>query len=246
MKITHVSVAADNNPMFLHFWPRLRRHYLVRFEGWEPMLTYVGDPADPEFLRMVDRAGGYDGITVLPRVVVEWRWQVPWAIFWAAQRLPADAVMLTMGIDQFPHSRKQLELVEQDGNNDAYFALLSLGDRWRVPVLNPPPASRTTPEMNLPTAYHVARAATFVDVFEFSSSWEDEVMKIGERDDLWRYDRPDICPKWGYDESYATEKLRDWAARGGDVRTPFGLNEYQRNRGAYETHYRNFDPRMFK
>ena len=235
MRIDRVSLSTDGNPMFWGFWRIAVRHYPGL--GIEPHLAYVGSGDDDAYAEVMRHMP--ENVTLYEKVPGHGTWQVPWAIFHNTRNWDPDTVVLTMGIDEFPISTTLLDMAKPP-----YSVLVTISDRWHEATeeeIASFPSQRDTPWFNLPTAYHVATVRAMREVYDFHDSWQLELDRIAGWD-LWQYDRPDIGHGWGWDESWATRRLRDHRQRGGLLDADTDFTWFLKHKDQLEAHYRHMHP----
>ena len=162
---------------------------------------------------------------------------------------PGDDVVVTMGIDGVPMNTALIDhgqVLKSSGNS--YFCMLCWeGHYWRcssvVYGLHPSVAGKIHKmKCLMPSGLHVSRVDVMGEVYHFDADWEKEVRKIDEMPQRhWEMservpvpvfgERLAVGPKWGREETYISERLRQWIAGGkGSLKTPFSMDRYNRDR----------------
>ena len=247
MKIDIVTFSSDASKMYYEFWESMSKLFKTKF-NIHPVLLFCGGDDIPlsEEYGDVYRVESVDG--------VEDYHSATWGRFWITSKYQ-DKVCMTGDIDMIPLSHKFfIDDVEKYDDDD--YVHLSGGfyyngdtEAWKK-------------QYNLLSAYyHVAKGKTFNDVYAFEENFADEMKKFEAPDytgkdkgtagppgyafhpeSHLRYASVDNGGKWGQDEFYSTELLRQYHARGGKVVTE---SKIDRERRIDRTHWR-YDPNLVK
>lgn len=197
MRISRVLLAATDNPLYWQFWNPISRIYKQNF-GINPTLVWLGKESDIERLQLSEEWGNI--IVQAPHPKFHIGWQSAWAIFWFMKKYQDD-VFCTMGIDQVPLSHMLLREVP----HDFYFTLADdayLTSTWEK-------EGGTSP-----TSFHIVKGSTACKVYGFEDDFHSEIYKVANSGIIPYYNPLD---GWGLDESYSSQKLREYRANGGQV-----------------------------
>lgn len=185
MKIDIALMACDDTPDYLRYWPIVAP--LWRALGIEPVLLKFGRISLQEGFWHVGAAPARRGI-----------WTLPLSLFTHAGKLSEEKTVITTGIDNIPCSRRLVRYCE--GLDDGYHVLL--GDFYeRRPRRSRPKGFR------VPASYHVGRASDFRALFGVDHA--GTVAELAARTDLKPWPKRKGVPKWGIDELWISERVKD-------------------------------------
>ena len=233
MKIDIVTLSSDSSKMYYEFWEPISKLLKTKF-NIHPVLLFCGgddiqlseEYGDVHKVNTVDGVGDYHSAT--------------WGRFWITSKYQ-DKICMVGDIDMLPLSHKffvdDVEKYEDDDYVHLNAGWYYNGDTeaWKK-------------QYNLLSAYyHLAKGKTFNDVYEFEENFADEMRKFETPDytgkdkgtagppgyayhpeSHLRYASVDNGGKWGQDEFYSTELLRQYYTRGGKVVTESKIEKNQR------------------
>lgn len=225
MKIDRVILASNNNKTYYDFWNPLSKVYKEKF-GIQPTLIWIGTEQEKLDCGISDEYG--DVIVVDANSKYSTASQCPWGLFWVTQ-FYQDEVCMICGIDEVPLSEMfTKDLVEQYTDDD-YLMLIAdayLPDHW------------TVEGSSSPSGYHISKGSNFMKIYNFESSFQDEIEKVFNSGAHEAYIKrnpngywPVILehPFWGTDECYFSQVLINYQ---GDVKihslNHFGLMRERR------------------
>lgn len=210
MKIDRVLLASNENINYYPFWNPLSKVYKENF-GIQPTLIWLGEESDIDRLGLSKEYG--EIVIQKPNPNYKVAWQASYAPFYYTHKFPND-VVTTIGIDQVPLSDIFLIKMISDADDDVYVTLI---DDAYLPIY------WANPNGTSPSAYHIAKGSIFNEVYNFESTFEDEVNKIQNTKVERDYDPNDAFwasgdEVWGMDESYTSKMLRNYRDRGGKIK----------------------------
>lgn len=202
MKITRVLLSANDNPIYHEFWNPISQIYCKKF-GIKPTLIWFGVDEDIKRLGLSSEYGEIIVQSPIPRHHIGW--QTAWALFWYMQFYPDD-IFCTMGIDQVPLSGMLFQEVPDEFDDDTYLMLV---DDGYFPSIWDHPGGTS------PTSYHIVKGSIAQKVYGFEDTFGLELDKVVGSGVVPYYD---LNTKWGLDESYSSQKLREYRNNGGKIR----------------------------
>jgi len=234
MKIDIITFSCDSTPIYSDFWKPISKFWKTKF-GIHPVLLYCGN-------ENIDLSEEYGTVHRVPIVdgVADYH-SATWGRFWITKKYQ-DAVCLTGDIDMIPLSKRFFLDGVSPYSEDSYVHLNSgwyygnNTDTWKT-------------EFNIISAYyHLATGKVFDKVYKFEDSFADEMRKFEAVDysgknkgaagngyapirDIaqhLQYASKEKGGKWGQDEFYSTDMLRQYAAHGGKVVTDCKIERNQR------------------
>lgn len=234
MKIDIVTFSCDSTPIYCDFWKPISKFWKTKFDI-HPVLLYCGnkDLQLTQEFGTVHRVNSVEG--------VEDYHSATWGRFWITKMYP-DKVCMTGDIDMIPLSKKFFIHGVENYSEDSYVHLNSgwyygnNTDTWKT-------------EFNIiPAYYHLAMGKVFDRVYSFEEDFGDEMRKFEAVDYTGKNKGAagsgyapirDVAQhlqhasrerggKWGQDEFYSTDLLRQYRNRGGKVVTDCRIDRSQR------------------
>lgn len=198
MRVNRVILVSNDNPMYFQFWNKLSYTYKIKF-GINPTLIYFGQKDDLTKLNLLE---DYGEIIVYDNLKNIEPWQYTWALFYFTKRYLND-VCVIMGIDQIPLGTFFLkDCVE---HIDDYNYVMLIDNQYKLENKHP---KKWDENGFSPSAYHIAKGSTFLDIYKFEETFEDELKKISEHNlpTMWGN-------RWGMDEAYSSHILMNYEDR---------------------------------
>jgi len=217
MKIDIVTFSCDSCPIYCDFWNPISKFWKTKF-GIHPVLLYVGDkdlPLSTEY-GDVHRVPSVEGVADYHSAT--------WGRFWLTKKYP-DKVCLTGDIDMIPLSKKFFGADVEKYSDEAY---VHLNAGWYYGN----DLSAWKKEHNIiPAYYHLAKGKVFDAVYKFEDDFAAEMKKFEAVDfstgnkgaagqgyapirDVathLRHASAESGGKWGQDEFYSTDLLRQYS-----------------------------------
>jgi hypothetical protein len=220
MQIELAIFSCNSIPMYSDFWEPISKFWKTRF-GIHPVLLYCDDNQIP----LSDRYGDvhrFPSVKGVPDYM-----SATWGRFWLTKMYP-DKTCIIGDIDLIPISPEFFDPRLKDIADDVYVHINSDAnshgdfDYWKRPY------------NVLCATGNIAKGSTFLKVYSFEDSFEDEMRKFAEidysdksRDSVTMYSylhephlrhaSVDMGGKWSQDEIYSTDMLRRYLSRGGKV-----------------------------
>lgn len=194
MKIDRVILTSNFNSLYYDFWDQISKIYKEKFDI-KPTLIFLGSE---EELNIANLSTEYGDIIRVDFPKNKDVWVCTWALFYYTKYF-LDDVCLIMGIDQIPMGTYFLRdsIIEYD--DDSYLMLID--DAYKL-TSN---AKKWDEGGYSPSAYHIAKGSTFVDIYNFEEDFEDEIDKIESMNFRNLFgDR-----LWGLDETYSSKVLNE-------------------------------------
>lgn len=204
MQIKNVILATDTNPTYFQFWNPISKIWKTKF-NINPVLVFLGTEQDRQRCELTEE---YGTIFIQPPVPgIPTAWSATWSLFYYTQFFPDD-VCLIMGIDQIPLSTMFIKDKIEKLDENSYVMYIAdaydgPGDIWKQT-----PHNREIGRF--PTAYHAAKGKLFKEIYNFESTFAEEINKLNSIDSLPYSTSSSLPVKWGIDESYASLKLREY------------------------------------
>ena len=195
MKVDRVILVSNNNRMYSDFWNNLSYTYKIKF-GIQPTLVFFGTESEKEILGLSEN---YGNIIYEKKIEGIADWQYTWALFYFTKYY-SDDTCIVMGIDQIPLGTYFLsESIESVSENN-YVMLID--DIYKYQRQYP---TKWDEGGYSPSAYHIAKGKTFMDIFNFEETFELELRKIISLNlkTMWGNG-------WGMDEAYSSHTLRNF------------------------------------
>lgn len=198
MKVERVILSSDNNPLYYDFWNNISKIYKQNF-NIEPTLVFFGTKEESKKANLSTEYGNIIFEQKVPEVS---SWQYTWALFYYTKYFQYD-VCAVMGIDQIPLGTYFLRDVIKEVPDHNYVMLID--DQY---TLEKKSAKKWDQGGYSPSAYHIAKGKTFLEIFEFEDSFESEIKKINSLNikTMWG-------DKWGMDEAYSCKRLMEFSDR---------------------------------
>ena len=233
MKIDIVTFSSDSSKVYYEFWDPMSKLFKTKF-NIHPVLLFCGgnDISLSEEYGDVHRVDPVDGVADYHSAT--------WGRFWITSKYQNKVCMIG-DIDMIPLSQQFfIDDVKKYDEND--YVHLNAGwyydgntEAWKK-------------QYNILSAYyHMAKGKTFNDVYKFEENFSDEMKKFEKPDytgrekgnagppgyayhpeSHLRYASVDNGGKWGQDEFYSTELLREYYKNGGKVITESKIEKNQR------------------
>ena len=234
MKIDIVTFSCDSTPIYYEFWNPISKFWKTKF-GIHPVLLYCGN-------KNIELSEEYGTVHRVPSVegVADYH-SATWGRFWITKKY-SDSVCLTGDIDMIPLSRKFFIDGVSKYSEDSYVHLNSgwyygnNTDSWKT-------------QFNIiPAYYHLATGKIFNRVYKFEENFADEMRKFESVDyseknkgaagsgyapirdvaQHLQHASKEKGGKWGQDEFYSTDLLRQYYAKGEKVITDSRIEHSQR------------------
>jgi hypothetical protein len=202
MKIDKVILATDSNPTYIEFWNPISKVWKTKF-NIDPILIFIGSENEFKSSNLSEEYGKI--IKQEPVLNIPTGWVSTWSLYYYTQFFSDDTIII-MGIDQLPLSKDFLINRIKDINEDAY--VMFIADAYDGPDI----WKKTPPNKmvgRFPTAYHIAKGKKFKEIYQFETTFAQEILKIDNHPNL-HYTQHGNLTKWGIDESYASHKLREY------------------------------------
>lgn len=207
MRVDRVILSSNFNPTYYDFWNPLSKLWKVNFKI-QPTLIWVGTEEEKEKAHLNEDYG--DIIVVDEEISYPIPWVTTWSLFYHTKFFQHETCLI-MGIDQIPTSDYFIneKIKSIDGNSyvmlldDAYCGKGKSGC-WK------------SPGGCCPSAYHISKGSTFNEVYGFESNFIEELKKLNETHTIVKMYQ-NSQNKWGMDESYSSEKLREYHNKGGKI-----------------------------
>lgn len=215
MKIDRVILSSNNNPLYYQFWNPLSKIYAENF-GIKPTLIWFGSVNELNELSISKEFGDIVIVKAVDKYPLPF--QTTWGAFYHTSLFPND-VCLTMGIDQVPLSGMFLKDMIADIGESDY--VMEIADAYL-------PEHWTINGSSSPSAYHIAKGFIFNKVYGFESTFEKEIEKVcnSGMKAVWE----DTQLMWGLDETYSSQKLRQYRDCGGSIVSMSNFNLLKRTR----------------
>lgn len=193
MKIDRVILSSNFNPVYYDFWNPLSKVYAEKF-GIKPTLFWLGTEEEADQAGISNEYG--DVYFINPHPNYPTPFQATWVLYWGTKFFP-DEVCLICGIDEVPLSGMFIkDIVAPYADTDYVMTIADayLPNHW----------TKTAS----PSGQHSAKGSTFMDIYKFEDSFEDEIEKITSAGvkAFWE----DTEGRWGLDETYFSYKLREY------------------------------------
>jgi len=231
MKINRVILVSNNNPLYYEFWNKISYTYKYKF-GITPTLIYFGEKDDIEKFNLSTEYGEifvYDSLkNIIP-------WHYTWALFYFTKMYPDD-VCAIMGIDQIPLGTFFLKDCIENVDNNNYVMLID--DQYKFENKFP---KKWDENGFSPSAYHIAKGTTFLDIYKFEDTFEAELKKVGDSNlpTMWG-------SQWGLDEAYSSNKLMNFEQRERIVDFSYSNIFLNRRIDCYRNHEIPYDDNLLK
>jgi hypothetical protein len=206
MKVNRVILSSNNNKDYFQFWNPLSKVYKEKF-NITPTLIWIGTEEEMIDCKISNDYG--DVIITEPNKKYTIASQCAWGSYWATQFFPNE-VCFIWGIDEVPLSGIFIKDMVEEIQDDRYVMLISdayLPDHWTIEY------------SSSPSGQHIALGSTFMDIYKFEKSFQDEIEKVFNSGTHEAYLSthptgyyPVIMehPNWGTDETYYSHILRNY------------------------------------
>ena len=184
MKIDKVIHSADNNALYLDFWPLVSKIWKKKF-NIEPVLIFIGDKNTK-----IDETYG-TVIKIEPIKEIPIYLQTLWVRYWIPST-ESETTWMISDIDMFPISKDYFLKQIKDVEDDKYIHINPCVDEYGT----------------LPSCYHIAKGKKFTEVLELSRDWKtslEEVYNSNLGSDPGAHLSGKEC--WFADERYANLKI---------------------------------------
>lgn len=187
MEIKYAIHSANNNPLYLDFWPLVAKIWHTKF-NIIPILIYVGN----EPLKLDNKYGEVVHLPLIEKLPAPL--QAQWARFWYTQHL-SNQVGIISDIDMLPLSFNYF-VTQLKHIHHAHYV-----------HLNPCIAQYGA----LPACYHVATGHTFKKIFQLNPNWATSVKELWDFNTQlppnFKYHHNHNI--WFADERYTTYQIMD-------------------------------------
>lgn len=215
MKIDRVLLASNNNKLYYEFWNPISKVYYEKF-NLKPTLVWVGAELEKKFCGISEQYG--ETVIAQPNKKYPINTQCTLATYWATQFFPND-VCLICGIDEIALSGLFLKDKISEFSDDSYVMFISdayQGQHW------------SKKNSVSPSGYHVAKGKIFQNIYNFKKTFSETIEDVYSSNVLKKYmdenvnGYPSENQDWGLDETFISQKLRDYNGKYNIV----SLNEF--------------------
>jgi hypothetical protein len=182
MKINYAIHSSDSNPLYLDFWPYVKKAWLKL--GIKPVLVYIAADYDSKIIDESDSIV----VRVKPEPDIPLSFQTQWVRFWITSNF-YQGVCIISDIDMIPLSHWYFNEQIKDASVHSYIHLNPCIEQYG----------------RLPVCYHVAMGNTFKKVLSLENTWQESLSKVY----ALNFDSAlhNNNPKWGNDEEYTTQQI---------------------------------------